>query len=76
MEIQSFFKGSASYVETPSDYYDVVEINVILGSNGSEIIDYSKEIAITLDDQGIMKEGNPIFEIESLPWERNYSKRF
>lgn len=40
-----------------------VELNMILECSGIEIIDYSKEIAIILDDQGMVKEGNPIFEI-------------
>lgn len=51
--------------EIPSSFTSLENevLNSILGSNGIDIIDYSKEFAIILDDQGMIKDGNPIFEI-------------
>lgn len=42
-----------------------VEINKILGATGYDFYDYSDEIAILVDDQGLFKEGLPVFEVES-----------
>ena len=47
-----------------SDELDV-EIKKILNANGYEFLDYSDEIAILVDDQGLFKEGLPVFEVVS-----------
>lgn len=54
---------------------DILEISCELGSNqsgalgemlgcsGIDIVDYSDDIAIVVDDQGAFKPGNPLFEV-------------
>lgn len=41
------------------------QINQVLNSTGYEYYDYNDEIAILVDDQGLFKSGNPVFEIVS-----------
>lgn len=41
------------------------EINRVLQSTGYEFYDYSDEITILVDDQGMFKYGNPVFEVIS-----------
>lgn len=41
------------------------QINQVLNSIGYEYYDYNDEIAILVDDQGLFKSGNPVFEIVS-----------
>lgn len=36
-----------------------------LDANGYDFLDYSDEITILVDDEGLFKEGLPVFEIES-----------
>ncbi|WNS82194.1 hypothetical protein RRU94_15720 [Domibacillus sp. DTU_2020_1001157_1_SI_ALB_TIR_016] len=38
-------------------------LNEILECDGVDIVDYSEDIALIVDDQGKFKPGNPVFEI-------------
>lgn len=42
------------------DYYRIIDCDLI------DIVNYSEEIAIVVDDEGLLKSGNPVFEI-NLP---------
>lgn len=57
-------------VATSGDLLDQ-EIHRILNAIGYDVLDYSDEIAIFVDDQGFFKEGLPVFEIESIDGDVN-----
>lgn len=42
------------------------EINRFLNATGYDYYDYSDDITILVDHQGLFKEGLPVFEIESI----------
>lgn len=42
------------------------EIHRILDATGYDFFDYSEDIAILVDDQGLFKKSLPVFKIESL----------
>lgn len=41
------------------------ELQKVLQSDGYDFYDYSDEIAIIVEDQGLFKAGNPVFEVIS-----------
>lgn len=74
MQIYSIFfnteimKMNAEFlnVNSTTDEIRDEEIHQILNATGYDFYDYSEDIAILVDDQGLFKEGLPVFEIESL----------
>lgn len=51
----------AEILEIPSKQLGA--LNEILDCEGIDIVDYSDDIAIVVDDKGMFKQGNPVFEI-------------
>lgn len=52
-------------VITLSDSHIDEGVNKILDASGYDYYDYSDDIVILVDDQGLFKEGLPVFEVES-----------
>ena len=60
-------KMNAEVLNLIADTDDALDkqIHLILDATGYDFFDYSDEIVILVDSQGLFKEGVPVFEIES-----------
>lgn len=58
----------AEILEIPSTHGEtnqLAALNEIIGCEGIDIVDYSDEIAVIVDDKGMFKQGNPVFKLIS-----------
>lgn len=64
----NIMKLNAEVIELETESSEVLdaEINRVLRASGYDYFDYSDEITILVDDNGLFKKGLPVFEIESM----------